>query len=145
MLYLVSMRCIIFSPLFVLELLQFLQNFTKLCKFKYVFSLKSLIKIKLNTYSFGKDLLIAAFCFRIPILPSESTQVQDRHSSWQSHILLSFLGVSIFNATCLKWAILASSVLLGHSVIIGTIRITVEHYYYFLEYGCPKMAEIMGW
>ena len=75
--YLVSTRHIILSPYLVLELLQFLPNFTKLCKFKYVFSLKSLIKIKLNTYSFGKDLLIAAFCDCPFQLPFGVIEVQD--------------------------------------------------------------------
>ena len=58
---------------------------------------------------------------------------------------MSFLGFFTFNAPYLPWVMLGFSVLLGNGVTMDLIGIGVGHFYFFLEYIYPVIAEIRGW
>lgn len=60
-------------------------------------------------------------------------------------VKMSFLGFFTFHAPYLPYVMLGFSVLLGNSVTIDLIGIVVGHFYYFLEYVYPVLAEVRGW
>ena len=60
-------------------------------------------------------------------------------------VKMSFLGFLTFNAPYLCWVMLTFSVLLGNAVTMDLIGILVGHFYYFLEYVYPVVAEVRGW
>jgi Derlin-2/3 len=58
---------------------------------------------------------------------------------------MSFLGVLTFHAPYLPWVMLTFSALLGQSIIMDLIGIVVGHFYFFLEFVYPRMANLRGW
>ena len=77
--YLISTRCIIFSPLFFPKLLQFRPNFTKLWDYKQVISLKLAFGDKYKYLLFWKFPFLGILSLPIPNTSFRVNHIQD----WQ--------------------------------------------------------------
>jgi len=60
-------------------------------------------------------------------------------------VRMSMFGVISFTAPYLPWVMLAFGFLVGNPVDMSIVGILVGHFYYFLEYVYPVVAEIRGW